>query len=420
MNKNNNINNKNTSKNIVNEQDKITFKEVSTGDSCECVDFEYEEINNCGVEKGGDYLVFAKEGAVIPDYVKTIGSNALSLSKIKKITFPYSVEEIENRGCSDAYYLETVTLNEGLKKIGEQAFHGTKIKSIEIPSTVEFIAGGTFQDINVSVNPKNAKYEVRGNCLIDRQSNKVINGMKDSIIPNDIKVIGRAAFCNSKIESIRIPNSVEIIEDYAFVCIKLKNVWLGEGLKKIGERAFSATKIKSIVIPSTVEEIGTEAFGIIRFNVAGGNRKFEVVNNCLIEKGTKKIVMAGKGARIAKNVKEIGDHAFDSHKIRRLKIPRSVENIGKQAFADCTNVMKLVLNEGVKKICEGAFSGLKVKYIVVPSSVETIGEGAFAWCDNLKKIYCRAESKPSGWDEKWNSRDFGDEVYDVVWGYKGK
>ena len=98
------------------EEPKTFIKEVQIGDTWEEIECEYEIINNCAIEKGGDYLAFANEGAIIPDYVKTIGSRAFSHREIKSITFPKSVEVIEELGCADCDSLESVTLNEGLKK----------------------------------------------------------------------------------------------------------------------------------------------------------------------------------------------------------------------------------------------------------------------------------------------------------------
>ena len=60
-------------------------------------------FNNCVIAKSGDYLVFVKEGVIIPDYVKTIGQRVLILEK--SITFLKSAEEIEKLVCADCYFL---------------------------------------------------------------------------------------------------------------------------------------------------------------------------------------------------------------------------------------------------------------------------------------------------------------------------
>ena len=71
------------------------IKDVQVGDIWKEVECEYEIVNNCAIEKGGDYLVFVKEETIIPDYVKTIGQRAFDFREIKSIAFPKSVEVIE-------------------------------------------------------------------------------------------------------------------------------------------------------------------------------------------------------------------------------------------------------------------------------------------------------------------------------------
>ena len=391
---------------------KTFIKVVQIGDTWKEVECAYEIINNCAIEKGGDYLVHIKEGAAIPDYVKTIGRGAFFMSNVQEIVFPNSVEVIESRGCADCYSLESVTLNDGLKKIGKMAFR--------IPSTVEEIEGGAFGDIKLIVDSRNPKYEIRGNCLIEKDTKKVINVGQDAVIPEDVKIISSFAFFDSKIEQIEIPRNVEKIEEDAFLNCGLKTIKLSEGLREIGDNAFFATKLKRITIPSSVDYIGMQAFEEIEFSIVEGNKKYEVRENCIIEKETKKTIIAGKDAKISDDIKHIGDRAFCSRNIGHLKLLKNINSIGEFAFCDASKIKKVILDEGLKAIGFGAFSGVKIKSIVIPSSVEVIGRYVFGCCDKLKKIYCRAKSKPDGWDDMWNSEGSEDVWFDVVWGYTGK
>lgn len=444
---------------------KTFIKKVQIGVTWKEIECEYEIVNNCAIERGGDYLAFIKEGGIIPDYVKTIGCRAFSHAEIESITFPSSIEEIESAGCSDCYSLESVTLNEGLKKIGRHAFVSTKIKSLRIPKSVEEIEPCAFGEIEVIVDPENPKYEVRGNCLIEKETKKVINGMRNSIIPDDIKIIGESAFLGSSIESITIPKSVEVIGDGAFTCSNLKEVKLNEGLKEIGWAAFDSTKLDRISIPSTVEKIGIESFDEIEFSVAEGNKKYEVRGNCIVAKEANKIILGGRDAKIPEDITQIEDRAFAMRNLRSLTIPNGVKEIGDMTFTNCEKMKKLNFNEGLKKIGTFAFCKLKIKKLVLPSTLESVGEGVFMdcsklksiklniglkeikrWaftdtkireivipdsverigefvfgdCYNLKKIYCMAKSKPDGWDENWNSKYDDKGRYKVVWGYSGK
>lgn len=62
-------------------------------------------------------------------------------------------------------------------------------------------------------------YDSRNDCnaIIEKESNKLINGCKNTVIPNSVSAIGANAFYGcSSLTSVTIPNSVTAIGDYAF------------------------------------------------------------------------------------------------------------------------------------------------------------------------------------------------------------
>ena len=68
-------------------------------------------------------------------------------------------------------------------------------------------------------------------------------------------------------------------------------------------------------------------------------------------------------------------------------IPSSVTYIGRSAFSGCTGLHEIVIPSSVIKICDNAFSGCTgLQKTVIPESVTEIGERAFEGCDNLKVI----------------------------------
>ena len=422
------------------------------------------EYNN--ITKGCSFLSIKSKSRILKNFT-SIEQNMFQGTNIKSIVIPSNVEEIKSEAFYECSRLENVTLNEGLKKIGSEAFVGTKIKSITIPSTVEEIGGGAFVDIEVSVADGNKRYEVIDNCLIEKDTKRLVSGNVNSVIPFGIKEIDRGAFYKSKIESLEIPGSIERIEEATFIyCSKLKTVVLNEGLREICESAFKGTKIESIVIPATVTKIHGDSYNKIVFEVAEDNPNYEVIGDCLIEKKTKKIISVGKtgivprdfngiglnaffyseietleipstvekidggalyGAYKLKSIicndglKEIGNSSFASTKIKNMSLPRTVEKICECAFMDCSNLRTINLNSGLKSIGPTAFDRTKISKIVIPDSVEEMDEFVFSNCKRLKKIYCVAESKPNGWSDAWNGKSFdNDKKHKVVWGYTGK
>ena len=97
---------------------------------------------------------------------------------------------------------------------------------------------------SIIVDKNNPKYDSRNNCnaIIETETNELIAGCKNTIIPDNVTSIGDCAFnwC-SGLTSIAIPNSVKSIGEYAFNrCIRLENVKKPDGIS-IGKGAFDGT-----------------------------------------------------------------------------------------------------------------------------------------------------------------------------------
>ena len=371
------------------------------------------------VENIGDYAFYkcdALQTVTLSEGLKVIGCFAFAETAISEITIPSTVEGIVSDTFKNCKKLKSVTLNEGLESIGRGAFSGTSIKKITIPSSVAYI-GTSFGDAKIEVVDWNTKYEARENCLIEKATNKIISGGKYSLIPNGVKEIGDSAFEGTSIKAITIPNTVEKIERHAFKdCKELKSVTLNEGLKELGDAVFSGTSIESVTIPSTIEEIAAETFkgckelktvtlqeglkligrhvfedtsigtitipstvndiesslGDVEINVVDGNTKYEAINNCLIEKSTKKLISGGKYSVIPDGVKEISDSAFEGTSVETITTPSTVEKIERFAFSDCKKLKTVTLNEGLKSIEKGAFKNTSIEEIIIPSTVDKI------------------------------------------------
>ncbi len=65
----------------------------------------------------------------------------------------------------------------------------------------------------------------------------------------------------------------------------------------------------------------------------------------------------------------------------------NVTSIGKNAFTGCSELAKVVIQNGIRSIGNGAFSDIKMLYsISIPESVTSIGGGAFTNCEHLYDI----------------------------------
>lgn len=129
--------------------------------------------------------------------------------------------------CKNTFIPNTIT------SIGYRAFSDCRdMTSIHIPSSVQSIGQEAFANCTVlssiEVEAGNTVYDSRNNCnaIIRTADNTLIQGCKNSTIPNDVVSIASGAFSEcTGLTSIDIANSVTSIGDGAF--------WYCTGLKSI-------------------------------------------------------------------------------------------------------------------------------------------------------------------------------------------
>ncbi|MDE7191303.1 MAG: leucine-rich repeat domain-containing protein [Clostridia bacterium] len=141
------------------------------------------------------------------------------------------------------------------------------VTDLVIPNYVTSIGDYAFKGCssleNITVDINNAKYKSEGNCIIEKETNVLILGCKNSVIPNYVTSIGSFAFdgCSS-LTSITIPSSITSIGDCAFDgCSSLTSIEIPSSVTSIGKWAFEyCSSLTSVVIPSSVTSIGWYAF----------------------------------------------------------------------------------------------------------------------------------------------------------------
>ena len=206
----------------------------------------------------------------------TIGNGVTSIGKsafdcchnLTSITIPASVTSIGERAFYCCHKLTRLNIGNGVTSIGESAFAGChNLTSITIPASVTSIGKSAFncckECTSITVDGNNLVYRGESNCIIEKNTNKLILGCKTSTIPDGVTSIGEEAFnCCHNLTNITIPDSVTSIGKNAFsACDNLTSVTIGNGVTSIGEEAFSAChNLTNITIPDSVTSIGKEAF----------------------------------------------------------------------------------------------------------------------------------------------------------------
>ena len=213
----------------------------------------FEELEYfTGLTSIGRYAFYGCEGLTsitIPNSVTSIGNEAFYGCGLTSITIPNNVTTIGEDAFRVCNNLASITIGNGVTTIGDNAFSWCK----------DGIA-------SIVVSSGNKTFDSRDGCnaIISSNTNTLLVGCKNTVIPNSVTGIGRAFLGCYGLNSITIPNSVTSIGDYAFCgCYDLKSVSIPNSVTSIGDHAFYGyNKLTSITIPNSVTSIGSDAFGL--------------------------------------------------------------------------------------------------------------------------------------------------------------
>ena len=209
-------------------------------------------------------------GVTLPNSVTRITDYAFGYcTGLTTINLPNSVTHIES-----AFFccrnLKEVTFGNKISVIGGQAFEGcSSLTTLLIPKSVSSISSDAFDACDdltsIIVEDGNSVYDSRNNCnaIIEKSTNSLIRGCRNTTIPEGVKSIGPHAFkqCGS-LKALSIPNSVTYIGSSAFFrCSGLTSITVPNSVTKIDSDAFYyCTGLTSISIPNSVETIMYGAF----------------------------------------------------------------------------------------------------------------------------------------------------------------
>ena len=257
----------------------------------------------------------------IPNSVTSIFQLAFSgCSGLTSITIPNSVTSIGGGAFSCCSGLTSITISNSVTSIEPSVFsYCSGLTSITIPNSVTSISRSAFESCNglasITVETGNLRYDSRNNCnaIIEKSSNSLIVGCKNTTIPTSVTSIGDCAFEDcSGLTSITIPNSVTSIGRSAFSgCRGLTSITIPNSVTSISRSVFSGCRgLTSITIPNSVTSIGESAF----YSCSG---------------------------------------------LTSITIPNSVTSIGESTFYGCPGLTSITIPNSVKSIRARAFFGCR-------------------------------------------------------------
>ncbi len=378
------------------------------------------EVKGTGSATTADIIVPSTSGGRT---VVSVGERAFDNSGIRYVTLPSTVKDIQKQGFSGCVDLRSVQMP-GVRRLGDMAFGGCaqlapvvlpdtlesigahvfasawRQTAIHIPASVTSIANGAFAGCSaigaLTVDEANAVYYAVDNCVIDKATDVLVLGCKNSRIPTD--------------------GSVVEIADHAFSSVEgMTELVIPDCITKIGIGVFRNSDVQSIRIGKGLTDFAPDTFlgceALTSIWVDAQNPKYIAAGNCLIDRAAKSVVLGCKTSVIPTdgevvnsiamrafaqcpvpedfvipaNVTAIGEYAFSGSKLKSVTVRANLTD-GSRAFSGADSLQNVVIEEGVTEIAPWMFAGARIQEIRFPSSLTEIGENAFLGCKCLTEL----------------------------------
>jgi len=205
-------------------------------------------------------------------------------------------------------------------------------------------------------------------------------------IPETVTEIGESAFMyRSTLTTVNIPSALELLGDYAFLnCSSLKSRLVIPGtVKNTGFQTFyGCGKLEYLKLEDGIEVIGKDCFTYCRWleyseEVDGNKIRFTTVPS---------------------SVREIGSGAFNNCEyIHEFVVPEGVvwnDAMSWCGFDGCKSLEKCVLSNGIESIGTYCFRKTKISEFTIPAGTKSVSNNAFVDCGNLVKIVVEPSAEP--------------------------
>ena len=346
----------------------------------------------------------------LPDGLTKVGYGAFeSCTSLSSIDLPDSVTNLQGCAFENCTSLSSITIPNGVTSFGSGTFYGcTSLSRIFISDNVNRISFSNqawhqepyiycleeyinpFPNLSeIIISEGNTKYDSRNNCnaIIETESNTLVYGCKNTVIPNSVTSIGEEAFeeCIG-LENITIPESVSNINACAFLyCKNLSSITIPRSVTSIGINTFEGCKNLTIYgyedsYAETYANSNNIPFVAIKNIIASGT-----TGDCTWELDDKgRLTISGNGAM---GNYTYGDSApWNDYQINKVTIENGVKTMCNYAFHNCTCSTEINIPNSVTSIGRSAFESTEFPSITIPNSVTSIGDSAFEDCRELTSI----------------------------------
>ena len=284
------------------------------------------------------------------------------------------------------YIDSAITIPEGVTAIADGAFEGCKyLKQVTIPGYVATIGARAFNNCPLL---EKVTIDDEGSGLTINSSAFTGTNLTEIRLPSRLVSLKVNAFSgNTKLTKVDLYAENAKLERGAFASLTsvyyVTDLYIGEKVDFFDiAGVFGGAKLKNVKVAE-----GNESFGSYVINKETGE-----TDNVLYDADITKIIYFPSTKTgdytIPDSVTEIGDEVFANKSITEIKIGANVTTIGKNAFANCHNLEKIIFDDGTAELTigEGAFrncTNSKFTVLTLPARTRTIGAYAFENCVNL-------------------------------------
>ena len=345
---------------------------------------------------------------------------------LSSIMFPASITSIGAEAFSDCQSLSSIAFPSALQSIGNHAFSHSGLTSVTIPATVTNIGFAPYSGCNslasIAVADGNTVYSAPDGCnvIIKTSTNNLVQGCKNSTIPDGVTIIGAYAFHDlTSLTSVTLPGSVTLIQEDAFSNAGLASITLlGATPPALELWAFDGVSTDIPVnVPCGSIEAYQAATGWSNFT----NYQESDVFICFADPAVKALCVTnwdsnGDGQLSydeAAEVTSLGGvfqgnaeiTSFDELQyftsvtviqvsafsgcsgLESVTLPDALTTIGSNAFRDCSSLESITLPNSLTTILDYAFNGCSsLTTIEIPNTVNSLGRYVFSQCTGLTSV----------------------------------
>lgn len=193
----------------------------------------------------------------VPDTVNAIDEYAFSnLSTLAQLDIPEGVTSIGNNAFRDSTSLTRLTVPSSATDIGENLFGTT----MDVSGITVRLQAGSAMETYLNSNPSATNSYVSRGIQIEYLSHRDSAGF---VLPEDVTVIGEAAFEHIDAVSVNIPDGAASIGDRAFAdCLSLEWIWIPESVTDISGTAFAGDTLTIYGVAGSAAETFALGAGI--------------------------------------------------------------------------------------------------------------------------------------------------------------